>query len=43
MVKIVECWNRLPGEVIDSPVVEVFKNKSDKRGSRMYAADPALE
>jgi len=29
--------------VRDSPVVEVFKNRLDKPGSKMYIADPALE
>ena len=23
------CWNRLPGEVVDAPSLEVFKTKLD--------------
>ena len=28
--RVVECWNRLPGEAVDAPSLEVFKTRLDE-------------
>lgn len=43
VVKTGKGRNRLARKVIDSPVVEDFKSKSDKSGSRICTDDPAVK
>ena len=28
-MRVVRCWNRLPGEIVDAPCLEVFKARLD--------------
>ena len=28
--RVVRCWNRLPGEAVDAPSLEMFKAKLDR-------------
>ena len=41
-IRVVNSWNKLPGEVISAKTVNSFKNRLSKHNSRRYGAQEAL-